>query len=223
MYVKQNIVPVGAFSIVQSFDENYIIVPLKFAQDLLDYGNKRTSLEVKTVTGADVYKVEESLQQQLGSSFNVLNAEEQHKDLYTLLRIEKLFAFLALTLLLLIGSINIFFNLMMLALDKKKDISILSAMGANGRQIKNIFIAEGALIGISGVVIGLLLGGIFCWIQLNYGIISMGMENSITQGYPVKVKFSDFVWVFFVVSVITFLISYYPARLASRFSAVRHL
>jgi lipoprotein-releasing system permease protein len=223
MYVKQNIIPAGAFSIVQSFDENYIIVPLKFAQDLLSYGNKRTSLEIKTETGVDLYRVEDALQRELGESFNVLNPEEQHKDLYTLLRIEKLFAFLALTLLLLIGSINIFFNLMMLALDKKKDISILSAMGANRGQIRNIFIAEGALIGLFGVVGGLLLGGIFCWIQLQYGIISMGMENSITQGYPVKVKFTDFIWVFGVVSVVTFAISSHPARLASRFSAIKHL
>jgi lipoprotein-releasing system permease protein len=124
LYAKKNIIPGGVFSIVQNLDENYILVPLDFALDLLSYGNKRTSLEIKHTAGSDVYQVEEALQTVLGENFSVLNHEEQHKDLYKLLKMEKLFAFLALTLLLIIGSINIFFSLMMLALDKKKDISI---------------------------------------------------------------------------------------------------
>jgi lipoprotein-releasing system permease protein len=211
------------FSIVQNFDENYIIVPLEFAQDLLNYDKKRTSLEIKVLGNADIFTVEASLQNILGTEFTVLNHEEQHKDLYKLLKMEKLFTFLALTLLLFIGSINIFFSLMMLALDKKKDISILSAMGADSRQIRNIFIAEGVLIAFFGAAIGLILGGIFCVLQLKFGIISMGMETSITQGYPIKVQFIDFFSALFVVAVVTLLISAYPARIASRFAAVRHL
>lgn len=223
LYSQRNIVPGGVFSIIQNFDENYIIVPLEFAQELLNYGNKRTSLEIKTRQNADIFTVEEALQQVLGNKFLVLNHEEQHQDLYKLLKMEKLFTFLALTLLLVIGSINIFFSLMMLALDKKKDISILSAMGADSKQIRNIFIAEGALIAFLGTVIGLALGGLFCLLQLKYGIVSMGMETSITQGYPIKVKFVDFVSALFVVLIVTLLISAYPAKLASRFAAVRHL
>jgi lipoprotein-releasing system permease protein len=223
LYNKMNIMPGGVFSIVQNFDENYIIVPLEFARALLDYGNKRTSLEIKTTSVANVFSVENSLQHILGKDFSVLTYEEQHQDLYKLLKMEKLFAFLALTLLLVIGSINIFFSLMMLALDKKKDISILSAMGANTGQIRNIFIAEGALIAFLGACIGLALGGFFCWLQLNYGVISMGMETSITQGYPVQVKITDFFYALLVVTIITFLISAYPAKLASGFAAVRNL
>lgn len=223
LYAKKNIVPGGVFSIVQNFDENYIIVPLEFAADLLSYGKKRTSLEIKMSPASNPTVVEEQVQQALGNSFNVLNNEEQHNDLYTLLRVEKLFAFLALSLLLLVGSINIFFTLMMLALDKKKDISVLSAMGASSRQIRNIFMTEGAMIAFIGAAAGLLLGGAFCFLQLKYGIISMGMESSITQGYPIQVKALDFVSTFVVVSVITLIISFHPAKLASRFAAVKHL
>jgi lipoprotein-releasing system permease protein len=223
LYTKKNIIPGGVFSIVQNFDENYIIVPLEFASELLSYGNRRTSLEVKMSPASKPAVVEAEIQRVLGNDFNVLNNEEQHKDLYTLLRMEKLFAFMALTLLLLVGSINIFFTLMMLALDKKKDISVLSAMGANTTHIRNIFMTEGALIAFIGAGIGLLLGGAFCALQLKYGIISMGMETSITQGYPIEVKATDFVAAFVVVSIITVIISFHPARLASRFAAVKHL
>lgn len=223
LYARQNIVPGGVFSIVQNFDENYVIVPLRFTQELFNYGDKRTSLEIKTAAGADIFKAEKAIQDMLGDNFNVLNHEEQHQDLYKLLKMEKLFTFLALTLLLIIGSINIFFSLMMLALDKKKDIAILKAMGAHDTQVRNIFLAEGLLIAFSGAFLGLALGIVFYWLQQKYGLISMGMETSITQGYPIKVKGLDFLFTMLVITVITVLISIKPARMASRIAATPNL
>jgi len=223
MYNKLNIVPGGVFSIVQNFDENYIIVPLDFARDLMDYGSKRTSLEVKTDGKENVHLVEDRIQKAIGDSFSVLNHEEQHQDLYKLLKMEKLFAFMALTLLLIIGSLNIFFSLMMLALDKKKDITILSSMGASSKLIRNIFLAEGSLIAASGALTGLFLGGVLCWLQMKYGIISMGMQTSVMEGYPIKVNLIDFIYILAVVSVVTVLISIRPAQLASRFTKENEL
>lgn len=223
LYTRKSILPGGVFKIVQNFDDNYVVVPLAFAQELLDYGNKRTSLEIKTAAGSNVFEIERQLQILLGDAFTVLNHEEQHKDLYRLLKMEKLFTFLALSLLLVIGSINIFFSLMMLAIDKRKDISILMAMGAEQKLIRNIFITEGSLIAFSGAFLGLLGGGLFCWAQLKFGIISMGMQTSITQGYPIKVIWSDFVATLIVVSVTTLLIAYRPASLASRSASIRNL
>lgn len=223
LYARQNIVPGGVFSIVQNFDENYIIVPLRFTQELFNYGSKRTSLEIKTAPGADIFKVEQRVQETVGDSFRVLNHEEQHQDLYKLLKMEKLFTFLSLTLLLIIGSINIFFSLMMLALDKKKDIAILKAMGAHDNQVRNIFLAEGVLIAFSGAFLGLALGMIFYGLQQRYGLISMGMETSITQGYPIKIRGFDFVVTLGVITIITVLISLKPAKMASRIAATPHL
>ena len=82
---------------------------------------------------------------------------------------------------------------------------------------------EGVLIAFLGALLGLILGGIFCWLQWKFGIISMGMQTSITQGYPIKVKFADFVITMLVISIITILIGLHPARLASRIAAVKHL
>ncbi len=223
LYSRKSILPGASFSIIQGFDENYVIVPLEFSQELLNYGNKRTSLEIKTKAEADISAIQSNLQDLLGTKFFVLNAEEQHKDLYRLMKTEKLFFFLAFSVLLGISSINIFFSLMMLALDKKKDISVLAAMGADSALIKKIFLTEGALIAVSGALLGLALGGIFCWLQLQFGIISMGMETSVTEGYPIKVIPSDFLYTLLVVSLITFLTSYRPAVLAARSVAVQNL
>lgn len=223
LYNKRNIIPGGVFRIVQNFDENYVIVPLHFAEELMDAGNKRTSLEIKTKPDADALKVEQNLKNALGPKFSVLNQEAQHKDLYRLLRMEKLFTFLAFTLLLGIGAINIFFSLMMLALDKKKDISVLMAMGANASLIRRIFIGEGAFIAILGTLSGLLLGGLVCWLQMKYGLVSMGMESAVMEGYPIKPILSDFVLTLVVVALITFLISLRPAQLAARSAQVQYL
>lgn len=223
LYTRKSIFPGSAFSIVQNFDENYIIVPLEFANELVNMGNRRTSLEIKIRPGVAGKEVQNELKALLGQNFLVLNHEEQHKDLYRLLKMEKLFTFLAFTVLLAISSINIFFVLMMLAIDKKKDISILSAMGASRLLIKKIFLTEGAMIALLGAFGGLLLGGLFCWLQYTYGIISMGMETSVTEGYPIKVVPLDFFNTLLVVSFLIFAVSWRPAVLASRFSSVQNL
>jgi len=223
LYAKRNIVPGGVFRIVQSFDDNYVIVPLHFAEDLMDAGNKRTSLEIKAKPEVDQVRLQHLLKETLGPTFAVLNQEEQHKDLYRLLRMEKLFTFLAFTLLLGIGAINIFFSLMMLALDKKKDISVLMAMGAEASLIRRIFISEGAFIATLGTLSGLLLGGLICWLQMQYGLVSMGMESAVMEGYPIKPILSDFVLTLVVVALITLLISLRPAQLAARSAQVQHL
>jgi len=216
IYSHQNIIVGAAFSIVQSFDENYVIVPLEFARDVMQYGNKRTSLEIKVADNVNPASVQSNLQAALGKNFSVLSLEEQHKDLYRLLKIEKLFAFGGGVLLLGIASINIFFSLMMLVLDKKKDISLLASMGADQNLLRKVFLTEGALIAVGGTLLGLVLGATFCFFQQRFGFISMGMQNSVTEGYPVKMILSDFVYITLAMVVITFLVSYRPAQVATR-------
>jgi lipoprotein-releasing system permease protein len=153
----------------------------------------------------------------------VLNPEQQHKDLYRLLRMEKLFTFLAFAMLLGISAINIFFSLMMLAIDKKKDISVLTAMGATPALIRSIFITEGAYIAFAGAALGMGLGVLLCLLQQQFGLVSMGMETAVTQGYPVKLNPADLFFTMLTVAGITLLISFRPAVVASRFYSVQHL
>jgi lipoprotein-releasing system permease protein len=216
LYSMKNIEPGAVFSIEKNYDENYVFLPLNFARDLIGYGNKRTALEIKTKTNADLKSVQDEIKRFLGENFQVLTNEEQHKDVYKLLKLEKLFTFISLTLLIVVASINIFFSLMMLAIDKKKDISILSAVGASPRLIKQIFLNEGAIISLTGAAIGLMMGAIICWAQDQFGLIGMGVENPIVSSYPVKMNSWDFVSVSAVILGITALMSFYPARLAAK-------
>jgi lipoprotein-releasing system permease protein len=223
LYSKKNILPGSVFAIEKNYDENYIFVPLDFARDLLEYGNKRTALEIKTKLGTDPRDVQNLLQSYLGDEFKVLNNDEQHADLYKLLNLEKLFVFIAFSFILAVGSINIFFSLSMLAIDKKKDISILYSFGASNGLIKRIFLMEGAIISLGGAFLGLLLGGFICLAQQNYGLVSMGMESAILENYPVKMQITDFIYTFLSLVLITFLISFRPAIIATRFGNIQNL
>lgn len=223
MYSRKSIRPGGVFSIEKNYDENYVFLPLDFVIDLLDYGNKRTALEIKVREGADIKDVQENVRVALGDSFSVLTHEEQQKDLYRLLKIEKLFTFLALSLLITVGSINIFFSLMMLAIDKKKDISVLSAVGASENLIRRIFFSEGAIISFIGAGSGLIIGGLLCWLQDRFGLVGMGMENAVIPDYPVVMIWSDFALTSLVIIAITFLVSFYPASLASKSYSTQYL
>jgi lipoprotein-releasing system permease protein len=223
LYSKKNILPGSVFAIEKNYDENYIFVPLDFARDLLEYGNKRTALEIKTKPEADPKEVQSLLKSYLGDGYKVLNNDEQHADLYKLLNLEKLFVFIAFSFILAVGSINIFFSLSMLAIDKKKDISILYSFGASNGLIKRIFLMEGAIISLGGAFLGLMLGGLICLAQQNYGLVSMGMESAILENYPVKMQMTDFIYTFLSLVLITFLISFRPAIIATRFGSIQNL
>lgn len=216
LYNQKNILPGAIFAIEKQYDESYIFVPLDFAINLMDYGKKRTSLEIKTTDETVVSTVQNDLKNALGPQFQILNSDEQHSGLLRAIKIEKLFVFLTFSFILAVASFNIFFSLTMLAIDKKKDIAILYAMGASDKLIKNIFLKEGAIIAFSGAITGLLLGLAICWLQQTYGLVSMGMQTSVLDSYPVKMEFADFIYTGISIVFITLLASYRPAIIATR-------
>jgi lipoprotein-releasing system permease protein len=213
---RMNIMPAGVFAIEKQYDMSYIFVPLDFAIDLLDYENRRTSLEVKIQDGFSISSTQRRLKTLLGEQFEVLNSDEQHSSLLKAIKIEKLFVYLTFSFILLVASFNIFFSLTMLAIDKKKDIAILYAMGANNKLIKSIFLSEGAIISFSGAFLGLSIGLIICIIQQQFGIVSMGMATSVLESYPIKMQAGDFLYTGLTIILITLAASYRPAHIATR-------
>jgi lipoprotein-releasing system permease protein len=108
----------------------------------------------------------------------------------------------------------------MLAIEKKKDVSMLYAMGAAPSLIRKIFIAEGAIVAFSGAIAGLLGGIAICWLQIRYGFVSMGMTTSLVDAYPVKLIWEDILYTGVIVVMITMVVSYIPARRAAEAGAL---
>lgn len=223
LYATAQLEPRGFFSIEQQFDDGYVLAPLKFTRDLLNYGEKRTSLEIKVKQGYDVVAVQKALKAHLGPNFSVKNADEQHAGLIRTVKLEKLFVFLTLTFILAIASFNIFFSLSMLAIEKKKDIAVLKAMGAKDRLIRGIFLKQGALIALSGALIGLVLGYLIVLAQETFGLVSLGISSAVVDAYPVRIVLSDFFYISMAVISITLLASWRPAIIASRVDTVSEL
>ena len=161
-----------------------------------------------------------NLKAALGDSFRVLNSDEQHAIILRTIKIEKLFVYLIFTFILAVSSFNIFFALSMLAIDKKKDIGILYAMGARDKFIRSIFLKEGAIISFSGAAVGITAGFILVFLQQQYGFISMGLQTSVISYYPVKMQLADFIFTAICIVAITLSASIRPAIMATKYNSV---
>lgn len=216
LYTAGQVEPRGFFSIEQGVDNEYILVPLDFFKDLLNYGQKRTALELKVASGHSISSVQQAVQTHLGTEFAVKNADEQHATLIRTVKLEKLVVFLTLTFILALASFNIFFSLSMLAIEKKKDLAVLKSMGAKNSLIRGIFLKQGALIAFSGAILGLILGLLLVGAQEKFGLISLGISSGVVDAYPVRIHWPDLGWISLAVVTITLLASWRPAWIAAQ-------
>jgi len=211
------------FAIEKHFDENYVIVPLNFATQLLGNIDKRTALEVQVMQDSSIAKVQKALQTSLPQEFKVLNRDEQQMTLMRTIRIERMLVFTTFAFIVIVASLNIFFILSMLVLAKRPNIAILYTLGATSTTIRNIFLLNGLFIGLSGALAGMLLAWFLTWLQQKFGFISMGMQTSLIEAYPVKRQVSDFIYVGIGVFLTTLVASYRPALLATKVHIEEHL
>jgi len=223
LYAAGQVEPRGFFSIEQGVDNEYILVPLDFFKDLLNYGQKRTALELKVASGHSISSVQQAVQTHLGAEFAVKNADEQHATLIRTVKLEKLVVFLTLTFILALASFNIFFSLSMLAIEKKKDLAVLKSMGAKNSLIRGIFLKQGALIAFSGAFLGLILGLLLVGAQEKFGLISLGIASGVVDAYPVRIHWPDLGWISLAVVTITLLASWRPAWIAAQVNPIDEL
>ena len=211
---QMSIIPSGVFAIEQQIDNNFIVSSLVFVEKLFEKKNKITALELKINEKQDIYKIKSDIKNIVGDDYNVLTIEEQHSDLYKILKTEKLIVFIIFSFILIISSFNIFFLLSMHAIDKKRDLSILLSLGLTEKSIKKIFYFESMIISILGIVIGGALGVFLCVLQNEYGLVSLGMETAIIKYYPVKVKLDDILIIVSIVFFISIIASIKPSLIA---------
>jgi len=182
-FVVKSIHPAGVFQIQQQFDET-VIVPMHFARDLLEEERNISSIEIYLKQGESVDKFHHEVSEKLGDAFLIKDRVQQNELLYKILNSEKWAIFIILTFVLIIAVFNIVGSLTMLVLDKKKDIAILSSIGAGTALIRKIFFIEGMMIALTGCISGMLAGLVFCLLQQHYGFIKMAEGTSFTDSTP---------------------------------------
>ncbi len=202
----------GVFSVQQDFDD-MVITPLSFTRELLDEPKKVSYVEININPNVNQQRIQRELQSRLGKNYVIKNRYQQNTSLYKLLNSEKWAIFLILTFVLIIAIFNIIGSLTMLVIDKRKDIAILTSLGADKGLVQRVFFYEGMLISLVGCVIGMVVGLIFALLQQRFGFISMG-GTTMVQAYPVTIRPTDFLLVFVTVISISVIASGISARLS---------
>jgi lipoprotein-releasing system permease protein len=206
------IFPSGIFSIQQDFDTKYILVPLRFAKEMTGYDTEVTALEIGLSKGADQEKAQSQIQKLLGNNFLVKDRFHQHELLFKIMKSEKWAVYLILTLILIIAVFNLVSSLTMLIISKQKDIAVLQSMGADVSVIRKVFLTDGLMITFTGAIAGIIIGFVICWLQLQYGLISLGNPGSfVVSKYPVEMQTADFIYVFLTVLAIGLAAAIYPS------------
>ena len=215
-FKQGSVLPVGVFSVQAEIDEQYIITPLAFIQNLASRDRLVSAVEIILTDSEKMLEVQQILKQQLGKEFVIKNRLEQQEFLYKILNTEKLAVFLILAFIMIIATFNIVGALSMLMLDKKRDIKTLKSLGATQSSVQTIFFNKSMLTIIAGTALGLFVGLIIAYLQQTFGFISMGGGSFVVNTYPVTIKFADVLLVSSTVFVIGLVASWYPAKLLTK-------
>ncbi len=205
----------GSFKIQEDFDDHYVITNLGFMQRMLGLdSNQYGAIEIATRDGLVDKALKSRLQALFGPDFLIRTRDEQNQTLFGTMKMEKWVIYIILTLILAVAAFNIVGALTMLVLEKKKDIQVLKAMGADNGFIRQIFLNEGILLGLIGGGLGFGLAILLCWMQVNFKLVPL-QGNFLIDYYPVKLIATDFVLVGSTILIVVLLASWIPARKAA--------
>ena len=210
---ERSITPSGVFAVGEDFDKA-VVAPLAFVRELLDQPVNVSALDINYKPGTDIDDAQQAIQDKIGKDFTVKNRRQQNTGLYKTLNYEHFVIFMILIFVLIIAIFNIIGSLTMLVIDKRKDIAILTSLGAGKKLIQGIFFFEGMMISGIGCIAGMVLGLAFCLLQQHYGWIKMGENMTVIDAYPIELRATDFVLVFLTVGIIAVIASGVSAKLS---------
>ncbi len=212
------IVETGMYTI----DSSIGIVSLKTAE-MLSRKGVYTGLEVSVKNIYRATEIAKEISAKLGYPYWTNDWIRMNKPLFSALKLEKFTMFLILTLIVIVASFSIISTLSMTVMDKAKDIAILSAMGMTRNRIAKIFLYEGIIMGLIGVLLGLFLGLGGCFVIAKYKIITLPQDVYYIDHLPVRVEFLDVVLVCLASVIITLISTYFPAKQSTKMSPVEIL
>jgi lipoprotein-releasing system permease protein len=203
---------VGIFSSgFYDFDNTWAFIRLADAQRLFDLSDVVSVLEFKV---DDIYRADSighQLESAAGKGFMSTNWMEQNRALFRALRLERVVTFITIGLIVFVAALNILISLIMMVMEKTRDIAVLVSMGAKRKQVRRIFMYQGMLIGLIGTAIGLVLGYSISWAAGHYHLLSLSAEVYSIDYVPFAPRLADAVLVCAVAIGISFVATLYPS------------
>lgn len=197
------------------YDKILSFMSIKDAQELFEVDGiswidvKLDDFEIAGIVGKQI-------SEELGYPFTTVTWFERHKSLFSWMEIEKKIAFIILSLIILVAAFNIISSLVMMVMDKTKEIGILKSMGATSKNIMRIFMFEGMLVGVIGTFLGCLIGYTIAFLQIEYSFIPLPPDVYLINTFPVDVEWIDFFYISSISLFLSFISSVYPAYKASQ-------
>jgi lipoprotein-releasing system permease protein len=198
------------------YDSSWAFTRLSDAQRLFGLGDEIAVIEFKIDDIYQAARVADELEQAAGAGFMTTNWMEQNKALFHALRMERLVTFITIGLIVFVAALNILISLIMMVMEKTRDIAVLMSMGSRKSQIRRLFIAQGLLIGVFGTALGLVLGYALSWVGGHYHLLTLAPEVYSINYVPFAPHLIDGVWVALVAVGVSLLATIYPSWSAAR-------
>ena len=213
------------------YDATSVYVSMTEAQKLFKLGDGINGIAVKVSNRDDARRVADLIEEELNrdedmvgetpiastnrEAYFTIDWMQQHKGLFRWMTLEKWGAFAILNLIILVAAFNIASTLIMVVLEKTRDIGILKSIGATASSITKVFVIQGSVVGVIGTLLGCFIGYLLCWTQSTFELISLPAEIYLIDALPVRVNMFDFVSVTIGSILICVLAAVYPARKAA--------
>jgi len=205
---------------MNEYDAAMAFLRMDVAQSLLQMPGEATGIEVRV---KDIYQanaIADAIVARIGFPFWARDWMQMNRNLFSMLRLQKTVMFIILTLIVLVAAFNIASALIMMVMEKTRDIAILKTMGATKRQIRRIFVFKGLVIGSVGTVVGAGLGFLLCALLARYPFIKLPGDVYFLTTLPVSLQPVDVLTIALFTMGICFLASLYPAVNASSLDPV---
>jgi len=211
----------GTFSTgLYEFDSTTALVPLSAAQKFFRLDDRISHLQIRIDDIFEADKMAGRIKQLLPPAAYVTTWMELNKSLFSALKLEKNIMFLTITLIVLVAALNIIATLILMVMEKTRDIGILLAMGATSRSIKKIFFLQGVMIGVIGTSAGVVLGLMCCWLANTFELIKVPVDIYQISYVPFHIKLIDLLMIIGVSLMISLLSTLFPSHRASRVDPV---
>jgi len=199
----------------KDYDGLYAFTSLQTSKQLFAT-NKVQGYDIRLHSIDETESLVEMINTKYGGQFIVQSWYDLHKDLYSVMQVERWTAFIILALIIAVASFNLLGSLTMTVIEKTRDIGILKTMGATQNDILSIFRLEGFLVGIFGSVFGLGLGTIICWLQIKFQIFALDSNVYIIPAIPIEMRTMDLILVPLSALILCSLAAYYPSKRAAQ-------
>jgi lipoprotein-releasing system permease protein len=198
------------------YDTSFAYVSIESAQQLLKLGRFVHGIEVKVDDIYSVDKIAESILKRLGTAYWTQDWMQMNKNFFSALKLEKTVMFIILVLIILVAAFNIISTLIMMVMEKSKDIAILKSMGATSKSVMRIFMLDGLVIGVVGTILGIMGGSVLCFLLKRYEFVKLPSDVYYISTLPVRVQVIDVALIALSAIAISFLATLYPSYQASK-------